>query len=264
MDLGIGGRVAWVHGGSSGLGRAGAEALVAEGAEVAISARDPERLEKAASEIEAATGGRCIAVPLDVSDASAIPSAHEQVVEHLGPVDVLVANSGGPPPGSFQSVSDAQMEGAIDLLIRSAWYLTRAVLPGMRERGRGTLLYITSSSVKEVIPGLLLSNMMRAAVVGLAKTISKEVGSDGVRVLCVVPGRIRTPRVESLDAARATGAGRTVEEVERESQSEIPLGRYGDVSEFGQVIAFLASERASYMTGTSVVVDGGLLSGVLT
>lgn len=264
MDLGIQGRVAWVHGGSSGLGRASAEALAREGAQVVVSARDPARLEKAAADIGSASGSRCIAVPLDVSDAASIPEAHDRVASELGPVDILVANSGGPPPGAFDSVTDEQMDDAVDLLIRSAWYLTRAVLPSMRERGRGVLMYVTSSSTKEVIDGLLLSNMMRAAVVGMAKTISKEVGPEGIRVVGLVPGRIRTPRVESLDQNRADRSGRRVEEVERASQAEIPLRRYGKPSEFGDVVAFLASDRASYMTGTSVVIDGGLLSGILT
>lgn len=264
MDLGLKGRAAWVHGGSSGLGRASAESLAREGAVVAISARDEERLAKVAHEIEGATGSRCISVPLDVSDVDSIPDAHERVVNELGPVDVLVANGGGPPPGTFDSISDEQMNGAVDLLIRSAWHLTRAVMPSMKERKAGTILYVTSSSTKEVIPGLLLSNMMRAAVVGMAKTLSKEVGPHGVRVLCVVPGRVRTPRVESLDRKRADGSQKSIEEVEEASQAEIPLGRYGDPSEFGDVVAFLSSGRASYMTGTSVVVDGGLLNGVLS
>ena len=264
MDLGLTGRVAWVHGGSSGLGRASAEALAAEGASVAISARDPERLAAAAGEIERATGSRCVAAPLDVSDPSAIPDAHNSVVKALGKVDVLVANSGGPPPGTFDTVTDEQMEASTRLLIHSAWYLTRAVLPGMKEGGRGVLLYITSSSTKEVIPGLLLSNMMRASVVGMMKTLSKELGPAGVRALCVTPGRILTPRVESLDENRARLAGASVEEVRAASEKEIPLGRYGETKEFGEVVAFLASDRASYMTGTSVVVDGGGLSGLLT
>jgi 3-oxoacyl-[acyl-carrier protein] reductase len=264
MDLGLQGRVAWVHGGSSGLGRASAAALAAEGVHVAISARDRDRLERAATDISSSSGSRCVAVPLDVSEAASIPDAHDRVVRELGPVDILVANSGGPPPGTFDSVTDDQMDGAVDLLIRSAWHLTRAVLPSMKERNRGVLMYITSSSTKEVIQGLLLSNMMRASVVGMAKTISKEVGPDGIRVLGLVPGRVRTPRVESLDANRARIAGKTIDEVEEGSQNEIPLRRYGEPSEFGDVVAFLASDRASYMTGTSVVIDGGLLSGILT
>jgi 3-oxoacyl-[acyl-carrier protein] reductase len=264
MDLGLEGSVAWVHGGSSGLGLASAHALAHEGVHVAISARDPQRLEKAARSVEDQTSSRCIAVPLDVSDASAIPAAHARVVEQLGHVDILVANSGGPPPGTFDTINDEQMDGAVDLLVRSAWHLSRAVLPSMRERGTGVLMYVTSSSTKEVIPGLLLSNMMRGAVVGMAKTLSKEVGPDGVRVLGLVPGRIRTPRVESLDRDRAERSGRSVEEVVASTEGEIPLRRYGEPREFGEVVAFLASDRASYMTGTSVVIDGGMLNGILS
>lgn len=264
MDLELGGRVAWVQAASSGLGRAGAQSLAREGASVAISARDPKRLTEVAEQIDKATTGRCIAVPLDVTDLDSIAPAHDDVVRALGPVDILVSNSGGPPPGTFDTVTDEQMEGSISLLVRSAWHLTRAVLPSMRERRTGALLYITSSSTKEVINGLLLSNMMRAAVVGMTKTLSKEVGRDGVRALCVVPGRIDTPRVRSLDEARARLQGATPEEVAAASEEEIPLGRYGSPREFGDLVAFLASDRASYMTGTSVVVDGGLLNGILT
>lgn len=262
MDLGVEGRVAWVHGGSSGLGRATAEALVREGAAVAISARDEERLAAAARAIASSCGGRCIDVPLDVSNVAAIAPAHERVVKELGQVDILIANSGGPPPGTFDSITDDQMDASVDLLVRSAWHLTRAVVPSMRERRRGVIIYITSSSTKEVIGGLLLSNMMRAAVVGMAKTISKELGPENVRVLCAVPGRIRTPRVESLDRTRADASGRPVDVVKRASESEIALRRYGEPAEFGDALAFLASDRASYITGTSIVIDGGLLNGV--
>jgi 3-oxoacyl-[acyl-carrier protein] reductase len=255
--------VAWVHGGSSGLGRATADRLVREGASVAISARGTERLNAAAAEMSA-TGGRCIAVPLDVAETSAIPDAHRRVEDELGPVDVLVANSGGPPPGAFEAVSDDQMEQAVSLLIRSNWHLTRAVVPGMKTKGRGVLIYLTSTSTKEVIQGLLLSNMMRAAVVGMAKTLSKELGREGIRALCVAPGRIDTPRIRSLNEARASATSSTTEEVARDAQADIALGRYGRPEEFGDVVVFLASDRASYMTGVTVAVDGGLLDGLLS
>ncbi|MFN2490027.1 MAG: SDR family oxidoreductase [Actinomycetota bacterium] len=264
MDLRLDGKVAWVLGASSGLGRASATSLAAEGAAVALSARRPEPLDEAAAEIGSTTGGRLFAVPLDVRDAEAIGPAADRIARELGPVDILVANAGGPPPGPFESFDDAALVDAFTLTTASAWRLAHAVVPHMKRRGGGSLLFITSSSTKEVIPGLLLSNMMRGAVVGMAKTLSKELGPHGIRVLCVAPGRIRTPRVESLDARQAEDSGRSLEEVVAESEARIPLGRYGSIEEFGDVVAFLASERASYMTGTSVVVDGGMLSGVLT
>lgn len=260
MDLDLEGRVAWVLGGSSGLGRAGAEAMAAEGARVAISARDPERLRAVAEEI----GNGCIDVPVDVSDPAAIDAGHASVVERLGPVDVLVANSGGPPAGDFADHDEASLNEAYELLVASAWRLTKVVLPSMLEKRNGVLLYVTSSSTFEPIPGLLLSNMMRPAVVALAKSLSRELGPQGIRALCVTPGRIATPRVRSLDERRADAGGTSVEEVRRSSEASIPLGRYGEPSEFGSVVAFLASDRASYMTGTSVVVDGGIIGGLLS
>ena len=260
MELGLEGRVAWVLGGSSGLGRASAEALAAEGARVAISARNPEKLEEVAREI----GNGCIAVPVDVSDPSAIDIGHRSTVERLGPVEILLANSGGPPAGDFADHDEAALDAAYQLLVASAWRLTKAVVPGMLERKKGVLMYVTSSSTFEPIPGLLLSNMMRPAVVALAKSLSRELGPRGIRALCVTPGRIATPRVGSLDKRRADASGTTAQEARKASEATIPLRRYGEPAEFGDVVAFLASERASYMTGTSVVVDGGIIGGLLS
>lgn len=258
MELGLNGKVAWVLGGSSGLGRASAHSLAREGALVAISSRDAEALSKSASEIESDTRSRCIAVPLDVTESRAITEAHQKVTDELGPVDVLVANAGGPPAGSFEDTDDETMERAFNLTTASAWRLAHAVAPSMKERGSGAILFLTSTSTKEVVGGLLLSNMMRAAVVGMAKTMSKELGADGIRVLCVAPGRVATKRLEELDAGRAARTGETVEEVGRSWAEVIPLGRYGRPEEFGDVVAFAASERASYVSGTTIMVDGGL------
>jgi 3-oxoacyl-[acyl-carrier protein] reductase len=263
LDLGLGGKVAWVTGASSGLGRATAAALAAEGAAVALSARRREPLEQAASDVATSAGSRCLAVPLDVSDPAAVTDAHEQVVASLGEVDVLVANAGGPPPGRFADLDTGALASGFDLTVRSAWSLAKAVVPGMTRRRAGCLVFLTSSSTKEVIAGLMLSNMMRAAVVGMAKTLSKELGPQGIRVVCVAPGRIQTTRLESLDEAAAKRDGIAIDEVRARNQSQVPLGRYGRPAEFGAVVAFLASEKASYVTGTSVVVDGGLLNGIL-
>lgn len=259
MDLGLDGRVAWVLGGSSGLGRASAVALAREGARVAISARGEEKLREAADEV----GSGCAGVPVDVSDPAALDRGHAAVVEQLGPVDILVSNSGGPPPGSFDDHDDQSLAAAFGLLVASAWRLTKAVVPSMKEKGRGSLIYVTSHSVYEPITGLFLSNMLRPAVVAMAKSLAGELAPHGIRTCCVTPGRIATPRVESLDRTRADASGRSIEQVRDESMGQIPMGRYGEPREFGDVVAFLASERASYVTGTSVVVDGGLIRSLL-
>jgi 3-oxoacyl-[acyl-carrier protein] reductase len=264
VDLGLDGKVAWVMGASSGLGRSSALALAREHAAVALSARRAGELDAAAAAISSETGSRCAAVPLDVTDADAIGAAHERVTSELGPVDVLVANAGGPPPGGFGDHDAGSLGAAFTLTAASAWHLAQAVVPAMKERGGGCLVFLTSSSTKEVIPGLLLSNMMRAAVVGMAKTLSKELGPHGVRVVCVAPGRIETARLEALDADAARRSGTPVQEVRAANHARIPLSRYGRPQEFGDVVAFLASERASYVSGVSVVVDGGMLNGVLS
>ena len=229
---------------------------------MAVSARRPEPLDEAARDITRATQNRCLAVPLDVTDAAAIEEAARQVAAELGPVEVLVANAGGPPAGRFDDLDEASLEEGFALVTASAWRLAKAVLPGMRSKGGGCIVFITSTSTHEVIPSLLLSNSLRRAVVGLAKTLSKELGPEGVRVLCVAPGSIATARSEDLLEARARESGKTVEEVRAESEAGVPLGRYGRPEEIGDVVAFLASARASYMTGVSVVVDGGLLDSV--
>jgi 3-oxoacyl-[acyl-carrier protein] reductase len=258
VDLGLKDKVAWVLGASSGLGHATAASLAREGARVAISSRDASALNEAADDISA------VAMPLDVTDASAISTTAARIEGELGPVDILVSNAGGPPPGGFDDLDDDALHGAFALTTASAWHLAKAVVPSMKQRRTGCLIFLTSSSTKEVIPNLLLSNMMRAAVVGMAKTLSKELGPHGVRVLCVAPGRIETKRLVQLDQKASENTQKSVEEVKREAQARIPLGRYGSPPEFGDTVAFLASERASYITGINVVVDGGMLSGVLS
>jgi 3-oxoacyl-[acyl-carrier protein] reductase len=264
MDLGLSGKVAWVIGASSGLGAASARALAGEGARVAISSRSSDDLEQTAASIAAEADAECIAVPLDVTDPGAIRERASEVKDRLGPIDVLVGNSGGPSPGTFDDFSDDDMMAAFELTSASAWRLTKAVLPDMRARRAGCLIYLTSGSTKEIIDGLLLSNMMRASVVGMMKTLAHDLGGEGIRALCVAPGRIRTKRLEQLDASRADKTGASLEDVEAQSLATIPAGRYGDPKEFGEVVAFLASERASYVSGVSVSVDGGALRGLLS
>jgi 3-oxoacyl-[acyl-carrier protein] reductase len=264
MDLGLAGKVAWVNGASSGLGRASAMALAAEGANVAISSRSEDALKEAAAEIAAETGSHCIPVPLDVTDEGAIAETARRVEAELGPVDILFANAGGPPPGTFDDFDDDALYSAFTLTTASAWRLTKAVTPGMKERKSGCLIFSTSSSTKEIVPTLLLSNMMRAAVVGMAKTLSKDLGAHGIRVVCVAPGRIETKRLVQIDEAVAQRTGNTPDEVRAGMIGTIPLGRYGAPDEYGNVIAWLASERASFINGTTVLVDGGMLNGVLS
>ena len=264
MDLGIAGKIAWVNGASSGLGRASAMALAAEGANVAISSRSGDALKEIAAEIAAATGSQCIPVPLDVTDGPAIEEAARRVEAELGPVDILMANGGGPPPGTFDDFDDEALYSAFTLTTASAWRLAKAVAPGMKQRRSGCLIFSTSSSTKEIIPTLLLSNMMRAAVVGMAKTLSKDLGANGIRVVCVAPGRIETKRLVQIDEAAAQRTGKTPDEIRSGVQATIPLGRYGAPEEFGSAVAWLASDRASYINGTTVLVDGGMLNGILS
>lgn len=263
VNLELGGRVAWVLGASSGLGFAAASSLAREGASVALSARTVPPLDAAAESIREG-GGRAVAVALDVTDAPAIATAHDRVVEELGPVDVVFVNSGGPPPARFEDLGEPELYGAFELLVGSAWRITKAVLPAMLDKGRGCIVFNTSWAVKEVIDNLLLSNMMRASVTAMAKTLSRELGPRGVRVVVVAPGRFDTPRLRELDEANAAATGLPLDEVVATSHRSIPLQRYGHPAELGDLVAFLASDRASYLTGITVLADGGMLRGVFS
>jgi 3-oxoacyl-[acyl-carrier protein] reductase len=258
MDLGLKDKVAWVLGGSSGLGKASATVLAAEGARVAISARGEAKLSEVAEEIG------CLAFPLDVSDGDALAATAAGIESELGGFDVLVANAGGPPPGRFDDFDEAALYDAFTLTTASAWRATKAVLPSMRSRGGGAIVYITSITTKEIVDGLLLSNMMRAAVVGMAKTLARELAADGIRVVCAAPGHHDTPRVQQLDAARAKAEDKPLEEIQQRMAASIPRGRLGDPMEFGNVVAFLASEAASFVSGVSLTVDGGQLRSMST
>lgn len=258
MDLGLQDKVAWVLGASSGLGRASAEVLAREGARVAMSSRDEAKLTAAAHDI----GGH--PYPLDVMDADGILETARKIEADLGGFDVLVANAGGPKPGSFDGFDDDDLYEAFTLTTASAWRTTKAVLPSMRARGGGAIVYITSITTKEIVDGLLFSNMMRAAVVGMTKTLARELAPDNIRVVCAAPGHHDTPRVTQLDEARAKAEGKSVDEIRARTTSAVPMGRLGDPLEFGNAVAFLASEAASFISGVSLTVDGGQLRSLST
>lgn len=262
MDLGLAGRRALVGGATSGLGRATAHVLAAEGAELLLWARDAGRLAETALELEQAHGRRPRIVAADAGDPDAASVVAEAATGLLGGVDVLVLNAGGPPPVAPDATTPEGWHAAFQLLAVTPIGLATALLPGMRERGFGRIVAILSSGVREPIPNLVYSNAGRSALNAWLKTIAREVAADGVTVNGVMPGRIATPRVASLDAGAASREGTSVEEVRARSQAGIPLGRYGRPEEFGAVVAFLASEAGSYVTGSTIACDGGMLRGL--
>ncbi|MFK8253230.1 SDR family oxidoreductase [Ancylobacter terrae] len=258
MDLGLAGRTALVLGSSRGLGEAIARSLAAEGARVMVSGRDAARVARVAADIRAA-GGDAGELVVDLGDAASLSAA----LDGLGqPVDILVNNGGGPPPGPVAQVAPDQWARSFDAMVAPIFAVTARLLPGMRQRGFGRVINIVSSGVAQPIPNLGISNALRSAIVGWAKTLASEVAKDGVTVNCVLPGRIHTARIDELDAAAAARGGSTLEAVAEASRATIPMGRYGDPREFADVVAFLASTRASYVTGTQIRIDGGLIRSV--
>jgi 3-oxoacyl-[acyl-carrier protein] reductase len=262
MDLGLKDRVALVAAASKGMGKACALGLAAEGAKVAMFARTTRELEAAAEEVRGKTGRPVLAVPADVSRPDDITRVVRRTVEAFGPVDVLVANAGGPPPGPFETMTDDQWKTAFEQVHLSTVRLIREVLPAMRQRKWGRILTIQSSSVKQPVDGLVLSNGIRPAVAGLFKTLAQEVARDNVTVNVVLPGRILTDRLLHHQRELAKTANRTLEEQLARSASDIPAARVGNPEEFANVVVFLASERASYVNGAVVQVDGGLIRSV--
>jgi 3-oxoacyl-[acyl-carrier protein] reductase len=296
MDLGLDGRVALVMGGSRGLGRATALELLREGASVMVVARDAERLGTAAAELgrdgerlSRRAGDRLDPVTADDADIwledgprrtrppavqriawfaadlaepDAPGAAVDAAVRRFGRLDVLVVNAGGPPAGRFESIGEEAWDSAIQVTLRSAMRLVQAALPHLRAAtvraaGGGRIVFIASSSAKSPLPNLVTSNALRPAVVGLMKTLSAELAADGILVNAVGPSRFATDRVAELDGYNAARSGRTVDEVRAEAESRIPLGRYGNPAELAAVVAFLASTRASYVTGAFITIDGG-------
>lgn len=260
MDLGLAGKVAVVAAASEGLGFAAAKVLAQEGARLAICSRRADAIEQAARRIREASGAEVLAVPADVSRPEDVRRFIAEVERRYGQIDVLVNNAGGPRAGGFFDVSDGDWYAAFDLNVMSVVRLVRESVPLMRRTGRGgSIVTLTSSSLKEPIGGLILSNAMRAAVAGLSKTLADELGREGIRVNVIVQGRFQTERVRTLDRIRAEKEKISVEDVMARYIASIPLGRYGDPEELARVIAFLASDAASYVTGAAWVIDGGMV-----
>jgi 3-oxoacyl-[acyl-carrier protein] reductase len=264
MELGLGGRVAFIGGSSSGLGRAVAEELAAEGADVFLCSRRNDSLEETASSIRAAHPGVRVGYhAADLSNAADADAVAARVLSEMGRVDILVNNTGGPPAGPFEAHDIEAWSKAYQLLLQSALVLTKAMLPGMKERGWGRIINITSIAVKQPVEGLILSNSLRAAVTGFARTLANEVADTGVTVNNVMPGYTRTDRLVNLATSIAARKGGDIVDAYAQWEREIPMGRVGEPREFAALVAFLASDRASYITGTSIPVDGGWIRSLL-
>jgi 3-oxoacyl-[acyl-carrier protein] reductase len=261
MDLGIAGRTALVLGASKGLGQAIATRLCEEGANVVLCARSTYVLEGVAKDL-ARFGTRLEAIQLDLSDAASVSSLCRQISSGGISPDILVNNSGGPPPGPVSTISAESWEAQFRGMAGGIFAITAAALPAMTDRRFGRIVTIVSSGVVQPIPNLGASNTLRAAVVGWSKTLSSEVAAHGITVNCVAPGRIHTGRVDELDAAAATRSGKTIDEIRSASMETIPMRRYGRPEEFADVVTFLASARASYMTGSVIRVDGGMIRSI--
>jgi 3-oxoacyl-[acyl-carrier protein] reductase len=263
MNLGLTGKVAAVAAASKGLGKASALELAREGCAVAICARDEAALQATAAQIMAETGARVTPVVADMTRVEDITRFIETTRNTLGDPLILVTNAGGPPGGNFEQFDDAAWERAFNLTLMSTVRLIRAALPSMRQARWGRIINITSVSVKEPIDNLLLSNAIRPGVIGLAKTLANTLASEGITVNNVAPGNTLTDRQIELATLRAQQEGISVEDVFARTGERIPAGRIGQPEEFAAVVAFLASSRASYVNGTTIAVDGGLVRGLL-
>jgi 3-oxoacyl-[acyl-carrier protein] reductase len=261
MDLGLAGRVALVTAASRGLGLASAKALAAEGTSLVICARGVRQLEQAAGELRT-MGARVEALQMDVSQPEAAEQLVNLVKQKYGQLDVLVNNAGGPPPGGFAKVGDSDWERAFQQTLMCAVRLVRQALPMLTASGRGRVINLVSTSVKQPIDDLILSNSLRLAVIGFAKTLSREVAGSGITVNCVLPGIILTDRQRELRGADAARRGISFETAIEEVGRSIPAGRIGQPEEVGALVAFLAGAQAAYITGTSIQVDGGLVIGL--
>ena len=262
MKMGLTGRTALVGGASSGLGRASAEWLAAEGCRLAIWSRSLDGLEAVAADLRARHGTEVATIAAGATDPGAARMVADAALAALGRVDVVVLNAGGPPPVDPASTDPAGWQQAFQLLAITPIELATLLLPGMRERRWGRIVAILSSGVRQPIPDLVYSNAGRGALMAWLKTTARSVAADGVTVNGVLPGRLETPRIESLDRGRAERTGRSVEAIRAEHIASIPAGRYGRPEELGSLVAYLCSERAGYQTGTFTAVDGGMIAGL--
>jgi 3-oxoacyl-[acyl-carrier protein] reductase len=261
VDLGIAGKTALVFGAAGGLGGGIARALAAEGARIVAADINEDALTQTVAEMRA-TGAEVRPLQWDLSDLSVIDRRIQSIEAEFGGVDILVNNTGGPPPTPAAGQSVELWSSSFQSMVMSVIAITDRVLPGMRERKWGRVITSTSSGVVSPIPGLGISNALRMSLLGWSKTLAREVGRDGVTTNIVLPGRIATPRITFLDEQKAKREGRSVAEVSAESVASIPVGRYGDPREYAAVVAFLASMQAAYVTGSVVRIDGGLITSV--
>jgi 3-oxoacyl-[acyl-carrier protein] reductase len=262
LDLGLEGKVALVTAASKGLGRAIATELAREGAKVVVSSRDGEALSETAGEIREETGAEVDYRAADLTSAGDIEALVSHAVDRFGGVDVLVNNTGGPLAGTFEDLDDEAWQEAFEQVLLSLIRCVRGVLPSMRERSGGRIVNVASSSLKQPIENLTLSNTFRAGINGLAKDLSVQLAPDGIFVNTLGPGRIATARTENMDALQAESRGVSVEEVRGEFEARIPLGRYGGAEEFARVAVFLASPANNYVTGQAILVDGGMIRAI--
>ncbi|OWA37254.1 3-oxoacyl-ACP reductase [Saccharibacillus sp. O16] len=257
MDLRLKGKSAFVAAGSKGLGRAIALELAREGAHVTIASRSAEHLSEAKRAIGEATGVEIATVKMDASKPEQISRALGEAIETFGGLDVLICNAGGPPGGRFDDMADEDWQKAFELNLLGTIRMIREALPYMRQAGGGRIVNLTSTSIKQPIDGLILSNVLRAGVHALTKTLASELAGDGILINTLAPGRIATDRIRELDEGRAAKTGMSLEEIQTENERQIPLGRLGDPGEFGRVAAFYASFANTYVTGQAILVDGG-------
>ncbi len=262
MDLGLHGKTALVAGASQGLGRSVADALAAEGAYLVLCSRTQQTLDAACDAIRLAGGTDVVGVAGDLSVRADIENIVDSGLRHFGRIDILVTNTGGPPAGRFEDQSREAWDAAVGGLLTSVLELTRLVLPGMKERRWGRILNVTSIAAKQPVDNLILSNSVRAAVTGFAKTLANEVAEYGITVNNIMPGYTRTERLDELIEFLAKKDGVSADEITARWEAEIPMRRLGDPAEFGHIAAFLVSERASYITGSSIAVDGGWIRSV--
>jgi 3-oxoacyl-[acyl-carrier protein] reductase len=261
MDFGLNGKTALVLGGGGGLGRAIAKSFAAEGAKVAVAGVGSTSIDATLAELRS-IGGSSLSLIWDLADLSVIDTNIAKIESELGPVDILINNTGGPPPSTAAGQDPALWSKQFQAMVLSVIAITDRVLPGMKARGWGRILTSTSSGIIAPIPNLAISNTLRMSLVGWSKTLAREVAKDGITANIIMPGRIATARVAMLDDARAKREGRSVEQVAAESAATIPVGRYGKPEEYADVVAFLASTRAAYITGSVIRVDGGMTTSI--